>query len=71
MGGFRNLTDSKKLSVKPDRVRIHPTVRAGSLRQALQALGVSADQMESLAVLNGMRLDDEVPEGTLIKTVGQ
>ena len=71
MGGFRNLSDPKKLAVKPDRVRVRATPRAGSLRQALQALGTPTDQLESVAVLNGMRLDDPVPKGTVIKVVSK
>ncbi len=42
----------------------------GTLRQSLQSLGVSRQAaLEEHAIMNGMRLDDAVAAGTLIKVV--
>jgi predicted Zn-dependent protease len=71
MGGFRTLSDPKKMAVRPDRIHIRPVPREGSLRQAFQALGASSEQLEPLAVLNGMRLEDPVAKGMLIKTISK
>jgi predicted Zn-dependent protease len=71
MGGFQDLSEPEKWAVRPDRVRIRKTLRAGSLRQALSALETPTDQLESLAVLNGMGLDAPVPRGMPIKTIGK
>ena len=69
MAGFRKLTDHRKLSVKPDRIRIRRTPAAGTLRQALRSLGVPENKHEELALLNGKHLDDHLPAQTLLKLV--
>ncbi|UCF82278.1 MAG: M48 family metalloprotease [Desulfobacteraceae bacterium] len=71
MTQFRNLSDSKKLNVKPSRIRIRSTRAAGSMRQALRSLGVPADKLKELAVLNGKHLDENVPANTLLKIVAK
>ena len=69
MSRFANLTDQARINVKPERLAIKKTARQGSLRQALQGFGVAQDKLEAHAILNGMKLDDTVPAGTLVKTV--
>jgi predicted Zn-dependent protease len=69
MTRFRNLTDSNKLNVKPDRIRIRSTRVAGSMKQALHSLGVPGDKLKELAVLNGKQLDENVPANTFLKIV--
>jgi predicted Zn-dependent protease len=69
MEQFRELTDPKKLGVKPRRVRIFSTPRAGSVRTALFGFGVVENDLEKMALLNGKNLDDTVAAGTLIKVV--
>lgn len=69
MSRFANLTDPARINVKPERLAIKKTARQGSLRQALQGFGVPQNKLEPHAVLNGMKLDDTVPAGTLIKIV--
>lgn len=71
MGQFRNLTDPKRLNVEPARIRIRSTLSAGTLRQALKALGVSEGELKEAALINGKRLDDNVPAGTLIKVISK
>ena len=69
MTQFRNLTDSKKLNVKPNRIRIRSTRVAGSMRQALSSLGVPADKLKEIAILNGKHPNENVSANTLLKIV--
>ena len=69
MGRFDNLTDSRKINVKPDRLDVKRTTSQGSLRQALQRFGEPANQGEALAIINGMKLDDAVAGNTYLKVV--
>ena len=69
MGQFRNLTDPKRLNVKPARIRIRSTRSAGTLKQALKALGVSEGKLKEAALINGKRLGDHVPAKTLVKII--
>jgi predicted Zn-dependent protease len=69
MEGFGDVRDPSKLKVEPSRIHIRSVSAPGTLRQALQGLGAKEENFEKLAVLNGMRLDDQVQAGTLIKVV--
>lgn len=69
MGRFNNLTDSRKINVKPERLALMRTTTQGSLRQALGKFGVPNAKLEDMAILNGMKLDDAVPANTLLKVV--
>lgn len=67
MTNFDKLTDSDKLNVQPQRIRIRRARKAGTLAEAFRDFGVSQKQMERLAFLNNMELSDQVPAGKLIK----
>jgi len=69
MEQFRELTDPKRLEVKPFRVRILSAPRAGSVRGALLALNVPENDLEKIALLNGKTLDDTIAAGTLMKII--
>ena len=69
IGRFKNLTDSKKINVKADRLALKRTTTQGSLRQALRKFGGPEAKLEDLAILNGMKLDDAIPGNTIIKVV--
>ena len=69
MGRFNNLTDSRKINVKADRLDVKRTTNKGSLRQALRKFGEPENQGEALAIINGMKLDDTVPGNTFLKVV--
>ena len=72
LGGFSTLTDREAKNKKPDRVRIKPAPRNGSLGENLSSLGFKDDgERNRLALLNGMALDDQVKRGDLLKTVSQ
>jgi predicted Zn-dependent protease len=69
MGRFNNLTDSRRINVKADRLDVRRTATQGSLRQALRKFGEPENQGEALAIINGMKLDDAVPGNTYLKVV--
>jgi predicted Zn-dependent protease len=69
MKGFRNLTDSARINVKPDRLVLRKASRGGTLRQALLDLGVPQDGLEAHAIMNGKELTDTVSANTLLKVV--
>jgi len=66
---FNELRDPDKLNREPERVRIKTVDRAGTLQQVLAYYQVPEKRFEELAVLNGMELDERIPQGTLIKVV--
>ncbi|MBN2552478.1 MAG: M48 family metalloprotease [Spirochaetales bacterium] len=69
IGQFRNLSDPARINVKPQRLAVRKASGQGTLRRTLEGYGVARDKLEAHAILNGMRLDDELPAGTLIKIV--
>mgnify|MGYP003575510403 FL=1 len=71
MQSFRQLTDQAKINKQPERVRIKTVSQTATLQQVLRSFNVPDRRLEELAILNGMRLADQVPQGTLIKVVGQ
>ena len=71
MERFKVLNDPKRIKVKPDRLRVRPAPKTGSLRQVLRALGVPKNRLKALALLNGKSLDERVPAKTLLKLVAK
>jgi predicted Zn-dependent protease len=69
MAGFSLLTNRAKLATKPDRINIQKVKRSMTLEQAFKGFNVPADKMDELALVNGMKLSDNVAANTLIKTV--
>ena len=69
MANFDVLSDPQMINVTPDRLKIRKVNRAATLQQALASLSVPAEEMESIAILNNMQLTDQLPAGTLIKTI--
>lgn len=66
---FKKLTDPKKLSKKPERIRIETVQKTAPLKSVLQSFNMANDRLEELAILNGLSLTDKVEKGTLIKTL--
>lgn len=71
MQSFRQLTDASKINRKPERVRIKTLSQASTLEQAFRNYNVPTKRLEEFAVLNGMKLNDRVTKGTLIKIIEQ
>jgi predicted Zn-dependent protease len=70
MQSFRQLTDPSKLNKQAERIRLRTVSGNTTLSQALSGFGVPQARMEELAILNGMKLTDNVSSGTLIKVLG-
>jgi predicted Zn-dependent protease len=71
MQSFRQLTDPAKLNKQPERIRIKTVGQTATLQQVLRGFNMPDKRLEELAILNGMLLTDQVPQGTLIKIIGQ
>lgn len=69
MEGFSEVRNPSKLSVEPDLVRVRIVSATGTLRQTLQGFGVREENLEKMAVLNGMQLGDQVRAGALVKVM--
>jgi len=67
--GIGPLTNREAKRRQPQRIRIKSAPRNDSLQANLHALGMAQDQMETLAILNGMALNDLVKRGRLLKTI--
>lgn len=71
MKNFRQLTDQSKITVQPERIRIKTVAQDGTLEATLRGFGMPADRLEELSILNGMKLNEQVTKGMLIKTIGK
>ncbi len=69
MGGFNVLSDPDKLNRQPEHVRVKTVAQNTTLGDAFSRFGVPQKRMEELAVLNGMKLNDRVEKGMLIKVI--
>ena len=70
-GSFSRLTDPEDLNVQPQRIVLYRVPRETSARQALLDSGVVAGQLEEMALVNHVRLEDRVEAGTLLKSVSR
>ena len=68
---FKKLTNAAKINVKPTKLRVKTVQRTGTLSSTLKALGAKNDQLDELAIINGMKLEDQVKKGSLIKILGK
>ena len=66
-GGFRMLNDPDKLNRTPERIQIRPAPTDGTFRDVMTRMGVATKRVEELGVLNGMKADDRVARGSLVK----
>jgi predicted Zn-dependent protease len=69
MQGFSKLTDKSKLNVQPDRIKVVQVRKAGTVKEVLGVFKVSDDEQETLALLNGLNLNDNIKTGTQIKII--
>jgi len=69
MRGFKELSDPKKINVKPDRIRVRTTKAGGTVESSLRSMGIPKDDLDDTALLNGMGLEESLPANTLIKVV--
>lgn len=71
MRNFNRLTDAAKLNVQPARIRVKKVQQSGTLADAFRYFGVPQSQMNELALLNNLELNDRVQSGKLIKITGK
>jgi predicted Zn-dependent protease len=71
MQGFAELKDPEKLMREPERVRIKTVEQTAPLSTILSFYKIPDKRLEEVAVMNGMKLDQTVAKGTLIKVLEQ
>jgi predicted Zn-dependent protease len=69
MHQFKELSDPKRIYVKPDRIRIRSAKATDTLENVLRSFGVPKEKLKEMALLNGKNLDQVIPANTLIKVV--
>lgn len=66
---FRELSDPRRINVKPDRIRIRTTRTSDTLENVLRSFGVQNEKLKEMALLNGGNLNQVIPANTQIKVV--
>jgi predicted Zn-dependent protease len=69
MRQFKELSDPKKINVKPDRIRVYATRAPDTLGNTLRSFGVPNEKLKEMALLNGGDLNQAIPANALIKVV--
>ena len=69
--GFRTLTDPDKLNRKPERIILKTAPRNASFAEIMTGLGMPGGRIEELGTLNGLKANDPVSKGALIKIIGR
>jgi predicted Zn-dependent protease len=69
MRQFKELSDPKRINVKPDRIRIRTPKASDTLENILRSFGVQNEKLQEIALLNGRYLNQMIPANTLIKVV--
>lgn len=69
MTNFRTLSDPDKLQRQPERISIVTIEKNTALERALKDAGMPEDRLAELAILNGMKLQDSLERGMLIKVI--
>ncbi len=69
MKSFDRLRNQAALSKQPQRIKIMTVDQPGDLKQILTRFGVKPEELEELAIVNGMYLQDKLQRGDLVKVV--
>jgi predicted Zn-dependent protease len=69
MRQFKELSDPKRINIKPDRIRIRAIGSVDTLENTLRSLGVPNEKLKEMALLNGKHLNEMVPANTMLKVV--
>jgi predicted Zn-dependent protease len=69
MSRFRELSDTKRINVKPDHIRIRSAKATDTLENVLRSLGVPDEKLKEMALLNGENLTQVIAANTLLKVV--
>nr|WP_319511607.1 M48 family metalloprotease [uncultured Draconibacterium sp.] len=72
MKNFAKLTDTSKLTVQPDRIKV-VSIRSASvsLKDAFEYYKVPEDKFDEMALLNNHKLSDELKRGDMVKILGK
>jgi predicted Zn-dependent protease len=71
MLGFEKVTDTAALNKKPQRVHVERAPQSGNLSAVLGAMGMDAEMLEAIALLNGLDTGARVSKGDWLKVVGE
>ncbi len=72
LSGFRVLTDQEKINRKADRIKIKTATSNTTLSNLFKFYGITDTKKQNeYAILNGMKLGDQVPKGMMFKIVGK
>jgi predicted Zn-dependent protease len=69
MKSFDRLRNQAALSKQPQRVKVMTVDQPGDLKQILTRFGVKQEELEEIAIVNGMYLQDKLQRGDLVKVV--
>jgi predicted Zn-dependent protease len=71
MQNFKQLTDQAKINKKPERVRLRTVNQTTTLENALRSYGVPQARLNEISILNGIRLNENVTSGMMIKIIAE
>ncbi len=71
MTNFKRLTDSARLNVKPEIIRVVSAKNSGTLSKVFSDFNMPTKRYNELAILNGKELTDQIQKGELIKIVNK
>lgn len=66
---FRAVTDPGIINRKPERIQVKAAPRDGSFRDIMTSLGMDANRVGELGVINSLKTDDRVTRGTMMKVI--
>ncbi len=66
---FRAVTDPGIINRKPERIAVKTVPRDGTFREVMTSLGMPANRLEELGVVNSLKADDRLTRGTLVKVI--
>ncbi|MGK7397585.1 MAG: M48 family metalloprotease [Candidatus Cyclobacteriaceae bacterium M3_2C_046] len=69
MNGFERVTNRQILNAEPTRIDVVEVEKPGTIVKVLQRNGVEKNNLEEVALLNGMTLSQSIGAGTLIKVL--
>jgi predicted Zn-dependent protease len=69
MAGFDQLRNQAALTKKPLRVRIERVRQSGDLAAVLRSFKMKEEMLNELAIVNGLRPEDRLQTGSLVKIV--
>ena len=68
-GKFQSLNDLSKINRKPERIRVKKVNKTAAFSQVMKNFNMPSNRHEELAILNGMQLNKQVKQGTLVKVI--